>query len=454
MKRGAATADRRGMRCLLVGGKFLLKAPDPFPQSDPAAADTLGHRSHFGFTHQWSAKDNAILSRAHRRAASYRRKVVFVSDGMWGPAPRLAGIHEEFSTGVILQDTARVKVIAAVAETSLCWPKTASYTACEEQASMSQVSVIINVLNGAATLREAVDSVLAQTFADWELIVWDDCSTDGSADTLSCCTDSRIRCVRSEERIPLGQARQRAIDLARGEWIAFLDQDDLWLPHKLELQMVLARGHSEVALIYGRTVRFYPSGVERDYDQAHEYTFLPEGDIFTDLFTDSCFIAMSSAMFRRSALAEVGSIPDSITIIPDYYLYTAVTRRFPAAAVQQVVCRYRMHSANTSRVTALQVQQEALRLMDMWRAAVAPAILARCRRRHSTSIALLEMRQPRTFFHGTWRLLTEGSLVSQLLRPFYFIFHLVRRNARPPLWKTLSRDTEPYEAINSAPVGK
>ena len=131
---------------------------------------------------------------------------------------------------------------------------------------MPLVSVIINVLNGAATLPEAVDSVLSQTFGDWELVVWDDGSTDGSAELLSRYTDGRIRYVCSEQQLPLGQARQRAIDLARGVWIAFLDQDDIWLPHKLERQLALARDRSDVALTYGRTVRFYPGGAERDYD--------------------------------------------------------------------------------------------------------------------------------------------------------------------------------------------
>ena len=88
---------------------------------------------------------------------------------------------------------------------------------------------------------------------------------------------------------------------------------------------------------------------------------------------------MSSAMFRRSAIEEIGGIPDSITIIPDYYLYTAIARRFPVAAVQEVVCRYRMHSGNTSRVTRFKVQEEALRLMDMWQDAVDPEVLARCK---------------------------------------------------------------------------
>ena len=268
---------------------------------------------------------------------------------------------------------------------------------------MPQVSVIVNLYNGATTLAEAIDSVLAQSFADWELIIWDDCSTDGSAAVLNGYDDRRIRYFRSEAQVPLGAARQHAIDLAQGDWIAFLDQDDLWLPHKLECQLSLARERPDAALIYGRTVRFYPNGAQRDYDQAHEYAHLPEGDIFADLFTKSCFLAMSSAMFRRSAIESIGGIPASITIIPDYYLYTAIARRFPAAAVQEVICRYRMHAGNTSQVTAACVHQEALRLMEMWQDAVDPAVLTRCRRHHSTQIALADMRNIHTFFRGLKR---------------------------------------------------
>ena len=119
------------------------------------------------------------------------------------------------------------------------------------------------------------------------LVLSTDGSTDGSGEILAHYDDSRIRYVRSEEQVALGKARQRAIDLARGEWIAFLGQDDIWLSHKLEKQMAVARDHGDAALIYGRTLRFYPNGTERDYDQAHEYAYLPEGDIFEELFTHS-----------------------------------------------------------------------------------------------------------------------------------------------------------------------
>ena len=306
---------------------------------------------------------------------------------------------------------------------------------------MPKVTAIINLCNGKATLAEAIDSVLAQTFSDWELLIWDDASSDGGLEVVDQYDDERIRYIRSEVRIPLGQARQQAINAAHGEWIAFLDQDDLWMPRKLELQLARSNQAPNAALIYGRTVRFYSSGSERDYDQAHEYASLPEGDIFRDLFISSCFIAMSSAMFRRSALEEIGGIPESIAIIPDYYLYTAMARRFPAAAVQGVVCRYRMHSSSTLHNNPIAVHEEALRLMALWQKEVEPKVLARCRRDHATQVALAEMRAPRTFLRGLRRLLPDGSVFSQLLRPFYYLFHLVRRNVFPPYWKTITVST-------------
>jgi len=300
---------------------------------------------------------------------------------------------------------------------------------------MPTVSVIVNLYNGAATVAEAIDSVLAQSFASWELLVWDDASSDGGGGTAQRFRDARIRYVRSEERVWLGQARQEAIEATSGEWVAFLDQDDVWLPRKLELQLRRAAETPTAGLIYGRTVRFYPDGTERDYDQAHEYRLLPEGDIFRSLFTESCYIAMSSAMFRRAAIETVGGIPAEIRMIPDYWLYTAVARRFPAVAVQEVVCRYRMHADSASQSAAVAVQEEALRLMDLWRGDVDEATLARCKRYHATQMATAEMRSPNSFARGLGRLLRDGSFSSQLLRPLRYVFHRVRRSVVTPYWK-------------------
>lgn len=298
---------------------------------------------------------------------------------------------------------------------------------------MPLISVIINIRNGAATLREAIDSVLSQSFGDWELILWDDRSTDSSPSIAASYTDSRIRCFLSPEDVSLGRARNDAIGQATGEWIAFLDQDDVWLPHKLERQIALA--DNDVGLIYGRTVRFYPSGWQRDYDHAHEYQLLPEGDIFSLLFTRSCFIAMSSAVFRSSAIKAIGGIPDAIRIIPDYYLYVAVARRYQVRAVQDVVCRYRMHPDSMSHTAALEMNWEVLWLIDHWASEVPPQIVSQARRRHFTAIALEEMRSTHTFLAGLKRLFTQGSVGSQLKRPFVYLFHVLRRKLRPPYWQ-------------------
>ena len=299
---------------------------------------------------------------------------------------------------------------------------------------MPSVSVIMNVRNGASTLREALESVLQQSFHDWELIVWDDRSTDESAQIVAEYNDRRIRYFLSPEETSLGKARGDAIRQAAGAWLAFLDQDDIWLPRKLERQMALA--DDTTGLIYGRTVRFYPSGLERDYDQTHEFTLLPEGDIFNQLFTDSCFIAMSSAVFRRAAVEAIGGIPDAIQIVPDYWLYVAVARRYRVRAVQEVLCRYRMHSANMSQLIALQMNQEVLWLIDQWADQLNPRTVALCRQRHFTAIALEEMRRPATAARGVARLFTQGSVASQLARPFMFAFHIIRRNIRRPYWRS------------------
>jgi glycosyltransferase involved in cell wall biosynthesis len=315
---------------------------------------------------------------------------------------------------------------------------------------MPLVSIIMNVRNGASTLREALDSVMVQTFTDWELIVWDDRSTDDSARIVAEYSNPRIRYFLSPEDTSLGKARDAAIRQARGEWVAFLDQDDVWMPHKLEMQMLLAGQNT--GIIYGRTVRFYPSGTVRDYDQTHEYKQLPEGDIFTQLFTKGCFIAMSSAVFCRTAIEEIGGIPAKISITPDYYLYSAVARRYPVRAVQEVVCRYRMHDANMSRVTAIAMHQEALWLVEHWADSLDASTVARCRQRHCTAIALEEMRSPGTAVRGTFRLLTEGSVASQLKRPFLFPFHVLRRNFLAPHWKRLGSQNSCVAAKQAASV--
>ncbi len=298
---------------------------------------------------------------------------------------------------------------------------------------MPLVSVIMNVRNGASFIGEAIDSVLAQTFSDWELIVWDDCSTDNSARIVGQYRDPRIRYFLSPEDTPLAPAREAAIHQASGEWLAFLDQDDVWLPGKLEMQMALA-DHG-VGIIYGRTVMFDARRGNRcDYDYAHEFSALPEGDIFAQLFAEGCFIAMSSAVLLRSAVKEAGQIPSAIEVIPDYYLYAAIARHYQARAVQPVVCRYRLHPGSMSRSHRARLQQEPLLLLDQWAGCLDPRIVAYRRMTYSTALALEEMGSRKTLRAGIARLWSRGSLLWLLSRPLVRAWRIVRRKLGRPYW--------------------
>ncbi len=99
------------------------------------------------------------------------------------------------------------------------------------------VSVIMPSYNTAKYIVDAIESVLAQTYAKWELVIIDDCSTDGTENVVKRYSDSRIKYIRNSKNVGAAISRNKAIAIARGEWIAFLDSDDIWMPEKLEKQL-------------------------------------------------------------------------------------------------------------------------------------------------------------------------------------------------------------------------
>jgi len=112
------------------------------------------------------------------------------------------------------------------------------------------VSVLMNCFNGEKYLREAIDSIINQTYKNWEIIFIDNCSIDNSAEIAESYKDERIKYYRTRKNIPLYAARNIAIDKCNGEYIGFLDCDDIWLEDKLEKQIVLAMdGHD---IVFGR----------------------------------------------------------------------------------------------------------------------------------------------------------------------------------------------------------
>ncbi|MFH0921152.1 MAG: glycosyltransferase family A protein [Fibrobacterota bacterium] len=211
-----------------------------------------------------------------------------------------------------------------------------------------RVSVIIPTFNRKELTEHAVRSVLAQTFRDYELIVVDDGSTDGTADPLAALFPQELTLLRQENR-GVSAARNAGIRASHGEWIAFLDSDDEWLPRKLELQMAYLSVYPEWRICQTRE-RWVRKGVRVNPRPVHEKF---EGDLF-EASLARCLITPSSVMLQRSLLDETGLFDEALPACEDYDLWLRITRLWPVGLVdEELLIRYGGHADQLSALPGL-----------------------------------------------------------------------------------------------------
>ena len=119
------------------------------------------------------------------------------------------------------------------------------------------ISIIMNCFNGEEFLKYSIESIIKQSYSNWEIIFWDNKSTDGSSKIVASYKDQRIRYFSAKKHTNLGVARSYALKEAQGELIAFLDVDDKWMERKLEKQVNKFR-NKDVAICYSNTLWFNP----------------------------------------------------------------------------------------------------------------------------------------------------------------------------------------------------
>lgn len=225
------------------------------------------------------------------------------------------------------------------------------------------VSVIMNAYNAAAYLQPAIASVLAQSYESWEIVFWDNCSVDDTAAIVNSATDSRIRYFRASEFTTLGQARNLAIQQAHGEFIAFLDCDDLWLPDKLAKQMPLF-ADPEVGLVYSDTIFFNGHGDEkRSYGGA-----LPgRGRCFRQLL-GRYFLSMETVVLRRTALdSQAGWFDGRFNMIEEADLFRRIAHDWDIDGVPDALARWRVHASSWTFKYPDLLRSESLLMLDRFR---------------------------------------------------------------------------------------
>ncbi len=224
------------------------------------------------------------------------------------------------------------------------------------------ISVVIPAFNQAEYLREAIASALEQTHREIEVIVVDDGSTDATRDVCASFRDNRVNCIVQVNDGTRGiGARNRAMLLARGEWIALLDQDDRWAPTKLEKQLQCIAEHPNAVAVFCAVHFIDATGVRTGTQAASE---LPEGDVFHALLERNRFFA-ASGMFRRAMLSVCG-LPNESTGLADWVLWLSIARHGPVAVVREALADYREHAAGYQ--ISLLAADRLRFATDQWRA--------------------------------------------------------------------------------------
>lgn len=206
------------------------------------------------------------------------------------------------------------------------------------------VSVVIPTFNRAVFLPDAIDSVLRQTYDDFELFVVDDGSTD---DTIAVVEPYKQRLTYIPREGPRGPsaARNEGIRAAKGEFLAFLDSDDLWLPDKLEQQLALLRADPMLGMVGGGCVYVDEMGEPLGpVDEGPSVISYEDFAIATSLPGSA-----SNAVIRRSVLAEVGLFDEALYRGEDKDLWLRISRRFRVKCVRRPTVQIRVHTGSGMR---------------------------------------------------------------------------------------------------------
>ncbi len=220
---------------------------------------------------------------------------------------------------------------------------------------MTTVSVVIPTFNRRQWISATVESVLAQTFRDLEVIVVDDGSTDGSADMLDEAFGDRIRIERLPSNLGRSTARNVGWALAKGEFVAFLDSDDLWSPDKLSRQLPYF-GRPEVALVHCWVGKTDATGLRQEresLDLEQEFRVAAaRGYGYGGITQTWCRMYTSAVVLRRDLLQKTGGFDPRLSNFEDWDVLWRVARLGEVATVPETLVLHRTHPGNTPTVWA------------------------------------------------------------------------------------------------------
>lgn len=205
---------------------------------------------------------------------------------------------------------------------------------------MPKVSVIIPTHNRPEFLHSAITSVLNQTFQDFEIIVVDDASKDDTHNVINCINDRRIKYIRHEINKGVSAARNTGITASTSDFIAFLDDDDEWMPEKLGKQVDLIENKSPgVGVVYTGFVRMNRKSTEI----LGQNIPTKRGTIFNEMLIGNWIGTASTPLFRRECFDKVGLFDERISYGEDYDMWIRMSKEFRFEYIEEPLVKYHVH---------------------------------------------------------------------------------------------------------------
>lgn len=220
---------------------------------------------------------------------------------------------------------------------------------------MKMVSVLMPAYNAEKYIAQAIDSVLGQTFDDFEFIIINDCSTDCTEEIILSYNDPRIVYVRNEENLGVAATLNKGLAIAKGEYIARMDADDISLPERFAKQVTYLEANEDIVVLGTNVESFNELGTISTGWSATE----PEQMKVDLLF--SCGLAHPSVMMRTEVIRELGGYDEAFNGLEDYELWCRVLEKHKITTLPDILLRYRIHG---SQVT----QNPSARYLELLRA--------------------------------------------------------------------------------------
>ena len=228
-----------------------------------------------------------------------------------------------------------------------------------------KVSVIIPTHNREAFIREAIDSVISQSYSDWEIIIIDDASEDGTEKIVKeyTRTEPRIKYFKNEKNLGIAKSRNRGLELANGIYIAPLDSDDIWLDKdKLKKQVEFLDANPDYALLGGGIMH-----INAESKPIKKVLFPVYDSLIRNIILQYNPFAQSTLLFRKKVALECGGYSTEYKICDDYDLWLKIGKNHKFTNIPQVLAGYRVHGGNITHTKRLTTAREILEIIKIYK---------------------------------------------------------------------------------------